>query len=120
MPATKLEAILSPGHLDWKLGSTRQIELLYSKRARGVELSPLQDIPRLLPSQSDWSYFQLADRGPAWHDVLESGTIAMRLREEMIDNRSDLTGNQTLKVRVDGEVISLQFAIFAFNDAVSK
>ncbi|MCG8652627.1 MAG: type VI secretion system baseplate subunit TssK, partial [Pirellulales bacterium] len=116
LSAQGLETILSPGHLDWKLGSARQVEMLFSKRTRGVELTPLRDIPKLLPAQSDWSFYQIHRRGPAWGDVMDTGMLALRLREELIQNRGELSGNQTLKVKVEGHNASLQFAIFAFNE----
>ncbi len=112
-----LEKLLSPGRLDWKLGSGRQVEMLYSKRARGVELSLLQNIPKLLPSQSDWSFYEIRNQGPAWTDVLDTGTLALRLREDLIDNRSELSGNQTLRVRLGEQSTKLQFAIFAYDQS---
>ncbi|QDT03975.1 hypothetical protein K227x_23610 [Rubripirellula lacrimiformis] len=108
-----LEKILSPGFLDWKLGSARQVEALYNKRAMGLELKPLREVPRSLPSQSDWSFFEISGSGPAWTDVLDTGTIAMRLREQLIEDHRQLAGNQTLSVRVDSHTVSLQFAIYA-------
>lgn len=115
-----LERLLSPGILDWKMGSARQVEALYSKRAGGLELKPLKDVPRLLPSQSDWSFFEIAGRGPAWTDVLSTGTIAIRLREELIEHQHSLNGNQVLSVRVNETSAALQFAIFAINLSAQK
>lgn len=114
---TALEQALSPGSLDWKIGSARQVEMLYSNRMSGVNLEPLREVPRNLPSQGDWSFFDLGGGGPAWNDVLETGTLAMRLREDLIENRSELNGNQTLRVRVSDQRLQLQFAIFAVNDS---
>ncbi|TWU56295.1 type VI secretion system baseplate subunit TssK [Rubripirellula reticaptiva] len=113
LSASGLEKILSPGLLDWKLGSARQVEALYSKRAMGLELKPLREVPRSLPSQSDWSFFEIGGSGPAWTDVLDTGTIAMRLREQLIEDPRQLSGSQTLKVRIDSHSASLQFAVFA-------
>ncbi len=115
-----LESLLAPGRLDWKWGSARQVEMLYSRRAAGVSLTRMQDIPRSLPSQSDWTYYEFGERGPAWNDVLESGTIAIRLPEEYVDNRSELTGNQTLRVRIDDEIMPLQFAVFALDQSAQE
>ncbi|EMB17079.1 type VI secretion protein, VC_A0114 family [Rhodopirellula europaea 6C] len=113
LSAAGLDKLLSPGFLDWKMGSARQVETLYSKRAMGLELKPLREVPRVLPSQSDWSFFEISGRGPAWTDVLDTGTIALRIREQLIDDPQKLAGNQTLKVRMDAHTTSLQFAIFA-------
>tara|TARA_R110002049_G_scaffold4601_2_gene31733 strand:+ start:18642 stop:20108 length:1467 start_codon:yes stop_codon:yes gene_type:complete len=110
-----LDTILSPGFLDWKIGSARQVEMLYTKRAPGLDLTPMRDVPRILPSQADWSFFELSGHGAAWTDVLDTGTIAIRLREQLIDNPRELPGNQTLHVRMNDRRASLQFAIFAIN-----
>lgn len=110
-----LEKILSTGYLDWKIGSSRQVEMLFRKRASGVELKVLREVPKELPAQSGWSYFQIGGRGPAWTDVLETGTLAIRLREELIENRQQNEGSQTLDVRVDDHRMTLQFAVFAMN-----
>ncbi len=115
-----LDKILSPGFLDWKVGSARQVETLFSRRTSGVEVTPMREIPVALPSQTQWSFFELGGRGAAWVDVLETGTLAMRLREELIENRSELTGNQTLMVRLDEHRMPLQFAVFALQDAAAK
>ena len=112
-----LETILSPGFLDWKIGSARQVEMLYTKRAAGLQLTPMRDVPRILPSQADWSFFALDGRGSTWTDVLDTGTIAIRLREQLIERPEELPGNQTLRVRVDDHRTALQFAIFAINES---
>ncbi|WP_404309742.1 type VI secretion system baseplate subunit TssK [Neorhodopirellula lusitana] len=119
LSAAGLDNLLSPGFLDWKMGSARQVETLYSKRAMGLELKPMREVPRVLPSQSDWSFYEIRGRGPAWTDVLDTGTIALRIREQLIDDPQRLAGNQTLKVRMDGHTASLQFAIFATKQSES-
>lgn len=100
LSAAGLDKLLSPGFLDWKMGSARQVETLYSKRD-GIGTETIARSPRVLPSQSDWSFFEISGRGPAWTDVLDTGTIALRIREQLIDDPQQLAGNQTLKVRMD-------------------
>jgi len=110
-----LERLLAPGVLDWKIGSARQVEMLFSKRTSGIELAPMRKIPRILPSQSDWSFFEIQGRGPAWTDILDTGTMAIRLGEELIEDRRELSDSQVLTLRLNEQRIQLQFAIFAIN-----
>lgn len=117
LSAVALDKLLSPGVLDWKIGSARQVEMLFSKRAKGIELSPLRDVPKQLPSQSDWSFYEMSDSGPAWNDVVQTNGLGLRIREQMIDNSSELNGNTTLNVRIEEHRISLQFAVFAIEES---
>jgi len=106
--------LLSPGHLDWKLGSERMVETLFRQRAEGLSLVPLERLVRSLPAHPDWQYFEVPrnDR-PAWRDVLDTQTLALMLRDSLILNRDRLQGQQNLEINFGGRRISLQFALFA-------
>ena len=41
--------LLSPGQLDWKFGSSRQVEYLFTQRAEGLQLNPLDRPIRACP-----------------------------------------------------------------------
>lgn len=106
--------LLSPGCLDWKLGSSRQVEFLFSRRAEGVALVPADHAVRALPSRRDWLYYEVPRSDmPAWRDVQETQTLAMRLKENLIVNRDRLQGERNLVVSALGRTVSLQFALFA-------
>lgn len=106
--------LLSAGHLDWKLGSSRQVEFLFSHRAEGVTLMPADSTVRALPSRRDWVYYEVPKTdSPAWRDVQETQTLAMRLKETLVVNRERLQGERTLVVSAFGRTVSLQFALFA-------
>ena len=106
--------ILSPGHLDWKLGSSRQVEVLFQRRAQGLQLETLRHTVRALPAHSDWVFYEI-DRNdsPAWRDVQETQTLAMRLKDSLIENQDRLQGKQSLVVNWSGRNVTLQFAMFA-------
>jgi hypothetical protein len=44
---------------------------------------------------------------------METQTLAMRLREVLIDNRTQLQGQQKMVVRYGNRDTTLQFALFA-------
>ena len=105
--------LLSAGELDWKLGSSRQVEILFRTRAEGVHLVPLEQAPRALPSQRSWIYYQVSRQNAAWKDVQETQTLAMRLKESLIVNLDELQGQRSLIVNSRGKPATLQFALFA-------
>ncbi|HWA97560.1 MAG TPA: type VI secretion system baseplate subunit TssK [Pirellulales bacterium] len=105
--------MLSPGQLDWKLGSSRRVEILFSTRAKGVDLVPTDRPPRALPSTRDWLYFQVSRQSVEFKDVQETNTLAMRLKDSLIVNRDRLSGERNLVVTFRGRQVVLQFALFA-------
>lgn len=106
--------LLSSGALDWKLGSSRQVEILFKQRAPGLELRPLDRPIRALPSQADWLYYEVArNEGPAWRDVQATQTLAMRLRDSLITNLDRLQGERQLVINNRGRTYPLQFALYA-------
>src|SRR5262245_53214479 len=108
------QELLSSGQLDWKLGSSRQVEILFKQRAPGVEMRPLDRPIRALPSLSDWLYYEVhKSEGPAWRDVQATQTLAMRLRDSLIVNLDQLQGKQQLVINNRGRNYPLQFALFA-------
>jgi type VI secretion system protein ImpJ len=105
--------LLSPGQLDWKLGSARQVQILFENRAQGLDLTPLPRAPRALPTAGDWLYFEVSRQNAAWKDVQETQTLAMRLKDSLIVNRNELQGQRKLILNYRGKQVALQFALFA-------
>jgi type VI secretion system protein ImpJ len=105
--------LLSPGKLNWKLGSGRQVEVLFERRMPGLHLTKLEQAPRALPPSGDVVYFEVARGNAAWNDVLETETLAMRINENLIANLDDLQGKQELIVSQSGKQLPLRFALFA-------
>ncbi len=106
-------ALLRPGALNWKLGSSRQVDSLYQFGAEGLHIRPLSQAPRALPPRRDWLYFEVSRDNVAWRDVLETQTLAMRLTDSLIVNRDKLQGERNIVVTVGGKHVNLQFALFA-------
>ena len=107
------QKLLSSGQLDWKLGSSRQVENLYARGAEGINLVTLPRPPRTLPVSHDWIYFEVSRLNQAWRDVQETQTLAMRFRESLILNLDRLQGERQIVVSYSGRQITLEFALFA-------
>lgn len=106
--------LLSAGQLDWKLGSSRQVEQLFQHRAQGLELVPLDRQIRSLPSDQEWLFYDVPrQQSPAWQDVQQTESLAMRLKDSLILNFDQLQGQRSLEVAVRGRRATLEFALFA-------
>jgi len=106
--------LLSPGQLDWKFGSSRQVEILFKHRAEGVRLVMVDRTIRALPSRGEWIYYEVDRKdSPAWRDVQETQSLAMRLKDTLIVNLDRLQGERRLVVSLRGKRATLQFSLFA-------
>lgn len=105
--------LLASGRIDWKLGSSDQIDFLFQHRAEGVRLVPVKQVPRALPTRGNWLYFSISRDNDAWKQVELTNSLGMRVKEEQIQNLSTLQGQRKIIITVDGRLIGLEFAVFA-------
>lgn len=111
--ADECRALLSAGNLDWKMGSAQQVDLLFERRAAGLELRPLTQAPRALPTAGGWLYYEVTRGNAAWNDVQLTQSLAMRFKTELLSNLQTLEGQRDLVVSSRGRQAVLQIAIFA-------
>lgn len=104
--------LVSPGQLNWKLGSKDQVEIIFQQARAGLMLVPLDRTPPVLPLRG-WIYFEVGRQNEAWRDVQKTQTLAMRFRESLVYNGHEVGDERTLTVNFRGRRIKLQFALFA-------
>ena len=115
IPAQECRDLLQPGSLDWKMGSSQQVDLIFQHGIPGVRQKELLQPPRALPARQGWLYYEV-QRDPtnaAWKDVLATQTLALQFKEQLITNLDRLQGQQRLEVTSQGKRSILQFALFA-------
>jgi len=105
--------LLEPGKLDWKMGSSAQVDVIFKHGVPGLKHAELTSAPRALPSHQGWSYFEVQQEGNAWKDVLATQTLALRFKTELIGNLDELPGQRNLEVILPEKRAVLQFALFA-------
>jgi type VI secretion system protein ImpJ len=105
--------LLSAGQLDWKMGSSAQVDLIFKHGAQGVQLAPLAQAPRALPSGGGWIYYEVTRGNAAWQDVQATQTLAVRFKEALISNLDSLQGERGLVVSAGSKRAVLQLALFA-------
>ena len=112
--ADNCRELLRPGVLDWKMGSDRQVDLLFKHRMPDVKADEdIRIVPRALPSQQGWIYYAVRREGPAWSDVLATQTLAIRFNERIISNLDRLPNQKRLEVIYRDKRAILEFALFA-------
>ena len=109
----EIRDLLRAGNLDWKMGSTQQVDLIFRHGIPGVTLEDLPQPPRALPTRQGWVFYEVRRDNAAWKDVLATQTLAIRFREELISNLATLTGQRKLEVSAQGKRCVLEFALFA-------
>lgn len=112
--------LLSSSGLDWKLGSSREVENIFLRGAEGLHLKPLDRPMHGLPAKQDWIYYEVRQDdtpGSAWFDVVQTQTLAMRLKDSLILNKDRLQGEKEIVVAARGQKVRLQFALFAIPNA---
>jgi type VI secretion system protein ImpJ len=104
--------LLRPGKLDWKMGSSQQIDLIFRHGLPGVEQKELNQTPRALPPHN-WVFYEIQRGNAAWKDVLGTQTLALRFKEELIGNIDTLAGQRQLEVVLPDKRAIMEFALFA-------
>jgi len=112
-PNKRILQFLSPGRLDWKVGSSDEVELLFKHRAEGLRLNPVRQVPRALPPDDQWLFYEVNRSCQAWNRVAETQTLGMRFRKELILNLGELEGQQSLLVAAGQDSVEMKFALFA-------
>jgi type VI secretion system protein ImpJ len=104
--------LLRPGKLDWKMGSSQQIDLIFRHGLPGVDQKELAQTPRALPPHN-WVFYEIQRGNAAWKDVLATQTLALRFKEELIGNIDTLAGQRQLEVVLPNNRAIMEFALFA-------
>jgi type VI secretion system protein ImpJ len=113
VPDRAVRELLEPGKLDWKMGSSQQVDVIFKHGVPGLSHVELTTAPRALPAHQGWCYYEISREGNAWKDVLATQTLALRFRTELIGNLEQLPGQRNLEVILPDKRAVLQFALFA-------
>ncbi|EGQ8454481.1 type VI secretion system baseplate subunit TssK [Vibrio parahaemolyticus] len=62
-----------------KLGPAEQIRDLINNQINGINVAPLSVVPRQIPYQTGYVYFEVVKKGPFWMRLKDSGGIALHL-----------------------------------------
>ncbi len=113
IPDRSVRDLLQPGKLDWKMGSSAQVDVIFKHGVPGLKHVELSQAPRALPSHQGWSYYEIVRGDNAWKDVLATQSLALRFKTELIGNLEELPGQRNLEVILPDKRAVLQFALFA-------
>ncbi len=113
LDAARIQQLMAPGNLDWKLGCTTQVERLFAGRAEGIKLQAAANAPKAFPQNDEWVYFEVDTKdSPAWDAVLQSGALAWRVADSSILNREQLQDAPEIIVRDGRTPVKLRVSLF--------
>jgi type VI secretion system protein ImpJ len=101
-------ALLSPGGLDMKIGSSEQVDRIFKVAAAGLRFTYTQVPPRVLPAEPGLIYFQVSRDSEEWRNVQRSLTLAVRINETRVVD--GIEGKRILTIR--GANTTLEFTLF--------
>ena len=108
----EIREVLRPGALEWKLGSAKQVDLIYEYRLPGVVQMEMDTPPRVLPPVG-WIYYEIQRDNSGWRDVLADQSLAARFNTKIIGNIETLKGKRELEVLWNNKRIFLEISLFA-------
>jgi type VI secretion system protein ImpJ len=113
LPADDCVRLLTRSNqLDMKMASADRVENIFRGRLPGLKFDPRPSPPRILPTRTGLTYFQVARESlvDEWENVRKSLTLAIRLNERRIEGKID--GERELRITMDGETTKLQFTLY--------
>ncbi len=112
LPAAECVALLQPGQLDMKIGSSERVDAIFRMGQAGLRFLPCPTPPRLLPALPGQIYLQVGRdaHGGEWQNVQRSLSLAIRVNEKMIAGNND--GQRALRIKTATQTATLQFTLY--------
>lgn len=112
--AKECRKLLEPGRLDWKLGPSERVDLMFRYRMPGLQIDETT-APRALPQGDNWVFYSVQRSGPLWDQLTkqEQPTLAVRFTENLIANLDNLQGRKELHFDAGDIQGILQLSLFA-------
>lgn len=101
-------ALLRPGGLDMKIGSSENVDRIFKVAAAGLRFTHTPTPPRALPAEAGLIYFQVSRDSDEWLSVQRSLTLAVRINETRVSD--GIQGKRVLTIR--GANTTLEFILF--------
>jgi type VI secretion system protein ImpJ len=121
LSAEKCIALLKPGGLDMKIGSSSRADDIFKYGRTGLKFAHTPLPPRSLPQKNGLYYFQV-DRGSQqeeWTQVQKELSLAIRVNESRVLGNIDRQQVLTIKTP-DGQQSSLQFTLYIMPNVPTK
>ena len=117
LSTTRVVELLSEKELSLKVGSTEEVDAIYSNGRAGIQVTPVTDIqiPRALP-RHNWHYFRIQRderNSTAWGRLERSLNLGVRVNERKIQKNPDAQNRFDVKDTDSGNLASLAFSLFA-------
>lgn len=101
-----------PSGLDMKVGSSDNVDMIFTRGLPGLRFAPAPRPPRALPQTPGLVYFQLLPEASLqeWANVKKLLNMAIRLNENLVVG--NIQGQRVLTIRNGGQTTTMQFTLF--------
>jgi type VI secretion system protein ImpJ len=112
LPAAECLALLQPGQLDMKVGSSERVDAIFRMGQAGLRFLSCPTPPRILPALPGQIYLQVGRDAPGgeWQNVQKSLSLAIRVNEKLIAGNNE--GQRVLRVKTATQTATLQFTLY--------
>ncbi|MEQ9406578.1 MAG: type VI secretion system baseplate subunit TssK [Fuerstiella sp.] len=111
----RVTELLSERELGIKVGSSEEVDKIYSRGRRGVRIMPVGDAPRAFP-RKNWHYFRV-DREGAWDRVERSLNLGIRFNERRVEQQVNGENKIDVSDRESGNLVTMAFSLFAIRSS---
>ena len=117
LATSRVVDLLSEKELYMKVGSTEEVDRIYTGGRSGIQVIPVTDIqiPRAFPRQN-WHYFRIQRderNSNAWASLERTLNLGVRVNERKIQKNPDAQNRFDVKDIDSGNLASLAFSLFA-------
>jgi type VI secretion system protein ImpJ len=115
LPTEQCVRMWTRAYFDMKIGSSQNVDALFTAGKQGLRFTYVQHPPRALPTRQGLLYFQLSRDSEEWQNARSSLSIAIRLRREAIIGT--IEGQRVLNMKTpEGQTTTMKFTLYVIKE----
>lgn len=111
LSSSKVAEMLSERKLHMKAGSSDEVDDIFRRGRRGLNIVAATDTPRVFPRQN-WHYFRI-ERSEAWGNVERTLNLGIRFNERHVEKEQNSPNVAFVDDREGAGTASMAFSLFA-------
>ncbi len=110
--SSRVTELLSERKLDLKAGSSDEVDDIFRRGRRGVQIVRATEVPRAFPRQN-WHYFHVDRKNEVWSNVERTLNLGIRFKEQLVEKQTSTGNVANVEDREAAAFVTLAFSLFA-------